>query len=148
MDLLPLDASHDALLQSLQVQEDVWEFLGPLPEPGEGGTERLFVVMEGRVPLGIGGLIRSQAFDGKDYEVVCAMRSETQHRGLAKRACELILKWAFETAKVERVIACIDDHNEGARSIAMKIGMKELCALPPRRTVYVKYRDERSLTRA
>jgi len=26
--------------------------------------------------------------------------------------------------------------------------MKELCALPPRRTVYVKYRDERSLTRA
>jgi len=100
------------------------------------------------VPLGIGGLIRSQAFDGKDFEVVCAMRSETQHRGLAKRACELILKWAFETAKVERVIACIDDHNEGARSIAMKIGMKELCALPPRRTVYVKYRDERSLTRA
>ncbi len=74
MDLLPLDASHDALLQSLQVQEDVWEFLGPLPEPGEGGTERLFVVMEGRVPLGIGGLIRSQAFDGKDFEVVCAMR--------------------------------------------------------------------------
>src|SRR5213594_1879731 len=55
---------------------------------------------------------------------------------------------AFDTAKVERVIACIDDNNEGARTIAKKIGMKELCALPPRRTVYVKYRDERSLMRA
>ncbi len=144
MELLPLNASHNALLQSLQVQEDVWEFLGPLPEPGEGGTHGLFVVMEGGVPLGVGGLIKSQAFDGKDVEVLCAMRSEAQHRGLAKRACELILTWAFETAKVDRVIACIDDHNEGARSIAVKIGMKELCALPPHRTVYAKYRDERT----
>ncbi|HEY3219907.1 MAG TPA: GNAT family N-acetyltransferase [Gemmatimonadales bacterium] len=148
MELLPLNASHDALLRSLQVQDDVWEFVGPLPEPGEGDAHRLFVVMEGQVPLGIGGLIRSQAFDGKDFEVLCAMRSEAQRRGLARRACELILRWAFETAKVERVIACIDDHNEGARSIATKIGMKELCALPPGRTVYVKYREEGSLASA
>jgi len=33
MELLPLNASHDALLRSLQLQEDVWEFVGPLPEP-------------------------------------------------------------------------------------------------------------------
>jgi len=99
----------------------------------------LFAVVEGQIPIGIGGLIRSQAFEGKDFEVLCALRSEAQRRGLAKRACELILKWAFDTAKVDRVIACIDDNNEGARTIATKIGMKELCALPPRRTVYVKY---------
>jgi len=139
MELLPLNASHDALLHSLQLQDDVWEFVGPLPEPEQDEKHRLFAVMEGEVPIGIGGLIRSQAFEGKDFEVMCALRSEAQRRGLAKRACELILTWAFDTAKVDRVIACIDDHNEGARTIATKIGMKELCALPPHRTVYVKY---------
>src|SRR5207247_10321031 len=132
MVLLPLDASHDALLQSLQVQEDVWEFLGPLPEPGEGSTERLFVVMEGRVPIGIGGLIRSQAFDGKDFEVLCALRSEAQRRGLAKRACELIPISACATPTGERVTACIDDNNEGARTHAHKNRRQDMGAPPPR----------------
>src|SRR5260370_29764998 len=148
MELQPLNASHAALLRVLQQQDDVWEFVGTLPQPQERDPHRLFAVMEGDVPIGIGGLIRAQAFDGKDYEVLCALRSEAQRRGLAKRACELILTWAFGTAGVERVIACIDDHNARAPTIATKIGMQELCALPPHRTVYVKYRDARSLTRA
>jgi RimJ/RimL family protein N-acetyltransferase len=59
-----------------------------------------------------------------------------------------VLAWAFQTAKLERVIACIDDTNEPARAIALKIGMTELAPRPPNRTVFVKYRDERSLTRA
>ena len=140
MELQPLDASHDALLRSLQEQDDVWEFVGPLAGRQDEKAQRLFVVMEDQVAVGIGGLVKSHAFDGKDFEVLCAMRSEAQRRGLAKRACQLILGWAFETAKVERVIACIDDANEGARSIATKIGMKELCPMPPSRTIYVKYR--------
>jgi RimJ/RimL family protein N-acetyltransferase len=139
MELRPLSPSDSALLDALQRQDDVWEFVGQLPE-GQGDRSRLFTVVEGQVPVGVGGLVQSTALDGTDLEVLCVMRSEAQRRGLAKRACELILAWAFETAKVERVIACIDDHNEGARSIATKIGMTELCALPPGRTVYVKYR--------
>ena len=146
MKLRPLTASDGDLLAALQQQDDVWEFVGQLPED-QGDRGRLFAVVEGELPVGVGGLVRSHAFDGKDLEVLCVMRSEAQRRGLAKRACELILAWAFETAKVERVIACIDDHNEGARSIATKIGMKELGALPPGRTVYVKYRDEQSSRR-
>src|SRR2546426_9343525 len=145
MELLPLTASHDALLRSLQLQDDVWDFVGPLPEPEQDDKHRLFAVMEGQVPIGIGGLIRSQAFDGKDFEVLCALRSEAQRRGLAKRACELILTGAVDTGKGERVIACIDDNNESARTIAEKIGLNEVCSLPPRRTVHAQYRDERSL---
>jgi RimJ/RimL family protein N-acetyltransferase len=140
MELRPLTASDAGLLRALQLQDDVWEFVGQLPEE-EGERSRLFAVVEGPLAVGVGGLVKSHALDGKDLEVLCVMRSEAQRRGLARRACELILTWAFETAKVERVIACIDDHNEGARSIATKIGMKELCALPPGRTVYVKYRE-------
>jgi RimJ/RimL family protein N-acetyltransferase len=147
VELKPLDQSHNALLRSLQEQDDVWEFVGQLPEE-QGDRQRLFAIVEGQVPVGVGGLIKSHAFEGQDLEVLCVMRSEAQRRGLAKRACELILSWAFDTAKVERVIACIDDINEGARSIATKIGMKELGPLSPNRTVYVKYRDEHSPTRA
>ncbi|MGE5801372.1 MAG: GNAT family N-acetyltransferase [Gemmatimonadota bacterium] len=139
MELRPLTSAHSGLLDALQHQDDVWEFVGQLPE-GQGDRTRLFAVIDGQVAVGVGGLVKSHALEGKDLEVLCVLRSEAQHRGLAKRACELILAWAFDTAKVERVIACIDDHNEGARSIATKIGMKELCALPPGRTVYVKYR--------
>jgi RimJ/RimL family protein N-acetyltransferase len=140
MELRPLTSADSGLLDTLQQQDDVWEFVGQLPD-GQGDRTRLFAVVEGQVAVGVGGLVKSHALEGKDLEVLCVLRSEAQRRGLAKRACELILAWAFDTAKVERVIACIDDHNEGARSIATKIGMKELSALPPGRTVYVKYRE-------
>ncbi|HET9387150.1 MAG TPA: GNAT family N-acetyltransferase [Gemmatimonadales bacterium] len=138
MELRPLTASDDSLLRALQQQDDVWEFVGQLPEGGD--QSKLFAVVEGDLAVGVGGLVASHALEGKDLEVLCVMRSEAQRRGLAKRACELILRWAFDKTNVERVIASIDDHNEGARSIATKIGMKELCAAPPGRTVYVKYR--------
>src|SRR2546428_8393666 len=125
MELLPLNASHDALLRSLQLQDDVWEFVGPLPEPEQDDKHRLFAVMEGQIPIGIGGLIRSQAFDGKDFEVLCALRSEAQRRGPGKPAREVVLTWALDTAQVERVIARIADNNESARTIAQNIGMQQ-----------------------
>src|SRR3989442_11576463 len=101
MELLPLNASHDALLRSLQLQDDVWEFVGPLPEPEQDDKHRLFAVMEGQIPIGIGGLIRSQAFDGKDFEVLCALRSEAQRRGLSKSPPQIIPPSGFGTGQGE-----------------------------------------------
>ena len=151
MELRPLDDSHYELLRSLDEQDDVWESVGSLPFPGEGDGEdadHLFALVEGEVPVGIGGLVRSHAFEGKDFEVLCALKSEAQLQGLATQACQLILAWAFDTARLERVIACIDDQNEGARSIATKLGMRPLSPLPPGRTVYVKYRGDPPLAPA
>jgi RimJ/RimL family protein N-acetyltransferase len=139
-----LDASHDELLRSLEEQEDVWEFIGTLPFPPEGSGHHLFAVTAGQVAVGIAGLVRSRALDGKDFELLCAIRAEAQERGFAHQACKLALAWAFDTAKLERVIACIDDDNAAARSIAVKLGMKALGPIPPNRTVYVKYRDART----
>jgi RimJ/RimL family protein N-acetyltransferase len=147
VELRPIDKSHEDLLTSLQQQEDVWEFIGTLPLT-EQTRDHVFVVMEGDVALGFAGLIRSQAAGGEDYELLCALRSEAQARGLAKQACQLALNWAFTTGNLERVIACIDDVNQPARAIAGKLGMKELRRQSPNRIVYVKYRDERSLTPA
>jgi RimJ/RimL family protein N-acetyltransferase len=138
-----LNQTHDDLLGSLQLQEDVWEFIGTLPVPTEKEAGHLFAVMEGQVSLGFAGLVQSEAAGGKDFELLCAIRSEAQLRGAAKHACELVLKWAFTVAKLERVIACIDDDNAAARAIAGKIGMTPLGSQPPQRTVYVKYAPHR-----
>lgn len=138
MEIRPLDDSHAELLSSLQQQEDVWEFIGTLPV---SGRDYVFAVMEGPVALGFAGLIKSQAAGKEDFELLCAMRSEVQLRGAAKQACQLVLSWAFDNRKLERVIACIDDSNEAARAIAGKLGMTELSRQSPNRTVYVKYRD-------
>ncbi len=148
MQLRPLTESDNALLGVLEEQDDVWEYIGTLPLPDTEHTHHMFVVTEGQTSLGVAGLVRSQALDGNDFELICAMRSEAQLHGFAKQACNLVLAWAFGTAKLERVLACIDDSNEGARSIATKLGMKEVGARPPGRTVYVIHREEGSLTRA
>lgn len=148
MELRPLNDSHLDLLTSLQQQEDVWEFIGTLPIAQPGQSDHVFAIMDGGVGLGFAGLFKSKAAGSDDYELLCALRSEVQLRGVAKQACQLVLTWAFNTAKLERVIACIDDSNQAARAIAAKLGMTELGALAPNRTIFVKYRDERSLTHA
>jgi RimJ/RimL family protein N-acetyltransferase len=142
MELRPLAESDTALLNTLQLQDDVWESIGTLPGPEQRQAHHLFAVMEGPVPLGFAGLLQSHATGATDFELVCAMRSEVQTRGMAKQACQLALDWAFNNAKLDRVIACIDDTNEAARAIAGKLGMLELGPQRPNRTVYVKYRDE------
>jgi RimJ/RimL family protein N-acetyltransferase len=143
VELRPLGEADQDLLTSLEEQEDVWEFVGALLVPLTDQSHHLFVVTEGRTSVGVAGLVRSPALDGRDFELLCAMRSEVQHRGLAKQACQLVLAWAFDTAGFERVIACIDDGNEGARAIAKAIGMNELRPGSPGRTVYVTYRNGR-----
>jgi RimJ/RimL family protein N-acetyltransferase len=148
MNLRPLSPDDADLLSALEEQDDVWEFVGTLPLDAEGGAHRLFAIVEEGASIGVAGLVRSQALDGTDLELLCALRSEAQGRGYAKQACRLALAWAFETTTLERIIACIDEGNEGARSIAAKLGMTELCATPPNRTVYVKYRNDRRLASA
>jgi RimJ/RimL family protein N-acetyltransferase len=146
VELRPLDASHDSLLISLQRQEDVWENIGTLPVSARDRSNHVFAVTEGPAALGFAGLVKSRAAGADDFELLCAMRSEVQQRGVARQACQLVLDWAFETAKLERVIASIDRSNHPARTIADKIGMTELEgveAKPSTRIIYVKYRDKR-----
>lgn len=143
MELRPLGTADQDLLTSLEEQDDVWEFIGTLPlVPAQQGPP-LFAVVEGETSVGIAGLVPSRALGGDDFELLCALKEEAQTRGLAKQACKLVMSWAFDTAKLDRVIACIDEGNEPARTIATKLGMRALGSTPPKRTVYVKYRNER-----
>jgi RimJ/RimL family protein N-acetyltransferase len=138
VELRPLDAAHDALLRSLEEQEDVWEFVGPLLLPQEGS--HLFAIIEGGAPVGVGGLVPSPHVRD-EYELVCALLEAAQLRGLALRACQLLLAWAFQSARLNRVITVIDARNESARSVALKLGMHESQRLPQNRMVYVKERE-------
>ena len=143
VELRPLSQSDDELLGSLEQQDDVWEFVGTLPLPDEEHPHHLFVIVEGGASVGVAGLVRSPALDGTDFELLCALRSEAQGRGLAKQACALVMAWGFDTLKLERVIASIGDGNDGARSIAAKLGMTASGSGPRGTTVYVKERGKR-----
>ena len=140
VELRPLSPPDDELLSSLEQQDDVWEFVGTLPLPDEENPHHLFAIIEGQASVGVAGLVRSQALGGTDFELLCALRSEAQGRGLAKEACKLAMAWAFDTAKLDRVIACIGAGNDGARAIATKLGMTAVGGGPPGTTVYVKDR--------
>jgi RimJ/RimL family protein N-acetyltransferase len=150
VELRPLDASDQDLLRSLEQQDDVWEFVGTLPLPGDGpfSPNHLFTIIEHGAPIGIAGLVRSGTVDSEDFELLCALRSEAQLRGFAKQACTRVLAWAFDTAGLQRVIASIDSSNEGARALAVKLGMTEERSLPTGRTVYAVHRDARRLANA
>jgi RimJ/RimL family protein N-acetyltransferase len=139
MELRPFDVSDEALVETLQQQEDVWEFIGTSPLSAFEPDNRMFVITDGGVALGFAGLFKSQS-DGDDFELICATRSEAQHRGAAAWACERVMAWALDTAKIERVIAYIDASNHPARAIAAKIGMTEMERISPDRIRYVKYR--------
>src|SRR5438093_11849072 len=143
VELRALSPSDDELLSSLEQQDDVWEFVGTLPLPDEEHPHHLFVIVEGGASVGVAGLVRSPAFGGTDFELLCALRSEAQGRGLAKQACALVMAWGFDTLELERVIASIGDGNDGARSIATKLGMTAVRSGPLGRTVYVKDRETR-----
>jgi RimJ/RimL family protein N-acetyltransferase len=143
VELRPLDESHLNLLSALQLQDDVWEFIGTLPLAALDADNHVFAIMEGNEGLGFAGLFKSNAAGGDDFELICATGAEVQHRGVAKQACQLVLDWAFRTAKLPRVIACIDESNQPARAIAGKLGMKELGPAPANRIIYVKSRDEK-----
>ena len=140
VELRPLTPSDDELLSALEQQDDVWEFVGTLPLPDEEHPHHLFAIVEGKASVGVAGLVTSQALEGKDFELLCALRSEAQGRGLAKQACMLVMAWGLDTLKLERVVACIGNGNDGARSIATKLGMTAWGSGPPGTTVYVRER--------
>lgn len=142
IELRRFDESHEDLLTALEQQDDVWESVGTLPLSAYDAGNHVFAVMENGEELGFAGLFKSQTAGRGDFELVCATRSEAQHRGLARQACQLVLDWALGEARMERVIACIDDSNQPARAIAAKLGMTELGRASGNRILYAKYRTQ------
>ena len=142
MELRPLGTADQDLLAALEEQEDVWENLGTLPFAPPAQGQPLFAVVEGQRSVGVAGLVPSRALGSADFELLCALKEEVQTRGLAKQACQMVMSWAFDTAKLDRVIASIDESNEPARRIATTLGMKAAGSAPTGRTVYVKYRRD------
>src|SRR5207237_3658567 len=121
VELRALSPSDDELLRSLEQQDDVWEFVGTLPLPDEEHPHHLFVIVEGGASVGVAGLVRSPAFGGNDFELLCALRSEAQGRGLAKQACALVMPWGCDQLKLERGITSFGDGTEGARMTGARV---------------------------
>jgi RimJ/RimL family protein N-acetyltransferase len=109
------------LLDRLQQREGVRAFIGSLTGAEVDG--QLFEVVETDRAIGIVGLLRSDAFDGSDYELTCALLEEAEGRGLATEACAAVVEWALGEGGLKRVIASVDDNNRPGTLLAERLGM-------------------------
>lgn len=65
-----------------------------------------------------------QVIDGReDVEIGYRLHPQLWGQGLATEAAAIVLEYAFETLKLERVIACIDAENVSSIRVAEKIGL-------------------------
>src|SRR5947207_15167542 len=96
VELRALSPSDDELLSALEQQDDVWEFVGTLPLPDEEHPHHLFAIVEGKASVGVAGLVTSQALEGRDFELLCALRAEAQERGVSQQACRLVIAWGCD----------------------------------------------------
>lgn len=119
---LPEDA---ACLAELETVDGVMRFIGSLPVPTGEAANTLFVIEQEGLPIGLGGFVRSQAFDGKDWELICVIAVAHQGRGVASEACTALLSWGVQTRGWLRVLACVHEQNSGGLALALRLGFSE-----------------------
>lgn len=150
--LLPLNAAADAtLLQELEQQKRVGRFIGRLsagPRTGQTtnhlGTLLLVIHSENR-KIGIVGFVRCDALEGKDVQILCALRESEEGKGYAKEACDKAFEWAFLAKPWPRVLGLVHRDNSRSAKLVRSLGMEELCPRPYfDETIFVRQPSKRA----
>ena len=63
-------------------------------------------------------------------EIGYRLRQDAWGKGYASEAALALVNWAFETADLEKVVACTMATNTGSRRVMEKIGMKYIRTVP------------------
>jgi len=124
--LRPTDPTYTDFIARLQAREGVDQFLGRLGARDE--RDVLFTVVREGVKVGQVGLVKSDALDGEDFELVCALLPEAEGCGIATEACAALTDWAFTAKPWPRIIACINNHNKPALELARRLELAHLQA--------------------
>ena len=81
-----------------------------------------------------GQLIGSAGFHGaprgRVVEIGYGLVESKRHLGLATEACATLVKVAFDSGQVDRVLATIDERNAPSRSVLERTGFRELGERP------------------
>jgi GNAT superfamily N-acetyltransferase len=74
---------------------------------------------------GVTGLVQSDADEGHDVELFCAVLPEYRHDGVATEAGRLLLAVDAPPRVHARVLACISPDNLAAQELARRLGFRE-----------------------
>lgn len=119
----PLGAHHSELLAALNARSEVQCFLGGVGWPPEREGSNLLAIFENEGAVGLVGIVSSDALEGLDVELVCAVLADAEGRGIATGACLWALDWAFTMLQVSRVLGCVDKDNWKATGLVERLRM-------------------------
>ena len=94
--------------------------------PGNEAAATLFILERENVPVGWGGFVRSQALDGQEMELICAIIPACRRENLATEACGALVTWALESRLWPRILACVHCSNERGLALASRLGFREI----------------------
>ncbi|SRR6266576_3441515 len=121
LSLRPADQSDTAFFAELQGRPEVDDFIGAIGVPAND-ADHIFTILENNERVGVVGIVKSGAFGGTDFELVCALLERAEDGGRAKEACEAVIAWAASIGRWTRLLACVDDPNERSRKLTTKLG--------------------------
>ena len=126
--LRPADHSDDPFLDELKRRPEVAAYIGAIHVSNT--TDHLFTVLENSERVGVVGIVQSQALDGTDVALLCALAQSAEGAGRAEEACRAILELAGTTGRWTRLLACVDDQNARSRKLTTKLGFTWLARRP------------------
>ncbi|MCA7997548.1 GNAT family N-acetyltransferase [Burkholderia metallica] len=92
-------------------------------------------------------LIPDYADGARDVEIGWRLVRETWGRGIASEAAQAVVRHAFDTVRLPRVIADIAEANSGSLNVARKLGMRRVSVVHEG-IPYIRHRLERNDLRA
>jgi RimJ/RimL family protein N-acetyltransferase len=123
MILRDIKQKDKTLLCELDRRPEVENFIGTV--------QGLLKIKEGRVKVietddgilaGVVAVFKSDAMDGRDQELLCALLKNHEGSGLATEACRAMLDEVFDDPSVHRVIGCIDLSNQDSLGLIKRLG--------------------------
>ena len=109
------------LLVSLSLRPEVTKYIGPLSGIYKETCVKVIETTEG-LPIGLVAIISSQAMDGSDHELICAILEDYERKDHATNACRLILEEVLNDSSMKRVIGCVDRKNASSLALIKKLG--------------------------
>ena len=80
------------------------------------------VIMYDNIPVGVIGIINIDKKKGEYY--ITLGEHDYKRKGISYEASKLILDYAFNNLKLEKVWLCVDEKNIAARKLYEKVGFK------------------------
>src|ERR1019366_9281207 len=74
---------------------------------------------------GVVGIVRSQAFEGRDVELICAVVQARRGQRIAQEACAMLLR-DYSAPGDARLLACVARGNDAGLRLAEHVGFEPL----------------------